>query len=195
MKMKRLILILAMAFAVAGGMTLAQAPQGGPPGGGQGGPGGGAGGRQGGGQRGPAFNVTSPSFQDGGEIPLKYSFYGENVSPQFDFHWFTGMNPAEQPPAVQTFAIIFRDMENATNRGPADTLHWSAFNIPATSKSLPEGIKAGEQPDRDASGAWYPRRCEWLLLRTWRRRRPVSSLHVRVLCTRHEAGPPFDCNA
>src|SRR5262245_64582704 len=127
--------------AVAVGMALGQAPQGGPGAGAQrgaGGPGAGGGGRQGGGGRGgPAFNVTIPSFPDGAEIPLKHSFYGENVSPQFDFHWFNGMNPAEQPAAVQTFAIIFRDMENATNRGPADTLHWSVFNIPATLKSLP----------------------------------------------------------
>ena len=163
MRMYRLVMVLAMVVAVAVGMALAQAPQGGAggqrgPGGGApgGGPGGaGAGARQGGGGGrggGPAFNVTSPSFQDGAEIPLKHSFYGENVSPQFDFHWFNGMNPTDQPASVQTFAIIFRDMENATNRGPADTLHWSVFNIPATLKSLPEGLKAGPQPDGTKPG-------------------------------------------
>jgi Raf kinase inhibitor-like YbhB/YbcL family protein len=157
MKFRLLVMVLAMVVAVSVGMALGQAPQGGPGAGGQRGPGGGGapggGGRQGGGARGgAAFNVTSPSFQDGGEIPLKHSFYGENVSPQFDFHWFNGMNPAEQPASVQTFAIIFRDMENATNRGPADTLHWSVFNIPATLKSLPEGLKAGEQPDGTRPG-------------------------------------------
>jgi Raf kinase inhibitor-like YbhB/YbcL family protein len=96
--------------------------------------------------------VTSPAFPDGGEIPQKYSFYGTNVSPQFDFHWFNGMTATEQPATVQTFAIIFRDMENSTARGPVDTLHWSVFNIPATLKSLPEGLKAGEQPDGTRPG-------------------------------------------
>lgn len=162
MKMYRSVMVLAMIVAVTVGIAVGQAPQGGPgaqggPGRGAGGPGGpgGAGGRQGGGGGrggGPAFNVTSPSFTDGGEIPLKHSFYGENVSPQFDFHWFNGMNPTDQPATVQTFAIIFRDMENATNRGPADTLHWSVFNIPGTTKSLPEGIKAGPQPDGTKPG-------------------------------------------
>ena len=160
MKMYRLATVAAIVVAVTVGMAIAQAPQGGAPGagaqggrgaGGPGGAGGGAG-RGGGGRGGPAFNVTSPSFPDGGEIPLKFSFYGENVSPQFDFHWFNGMNPTDQPAAVQTFAIIFRDMENATNRGPADTLHWSVFNIPATLKSLPEGVKAGPQPDGTKPG-------------------------------------------
>src|SRR5262245_27634953 len=156
MKMNRLmVMVLAVVIAGAVGMALGQAPQAGPGAAGQRGPGGAApgGGRQGGGGRGgPAFNVTSPSFTDGGEIPLKHSFYGENVSPQFDFHWFNGLNATEQPAGVQTFAIIFRDMENATNRGPADTLHWSVFNIPATLKSLPEGLKAGPQPDGTKPG-------------------------------------------
>jgi len=153
MKVKRLVvLVLAMIVAVAGGTAVAQAPQGGAGAGGQRGPGAGAPGGGGRGRGGPAFNVTSPSFTDGGEIPLKFSFYGENVSPQFDFHWFNGMNPTEQPAGVQSFAIIFRDMENATNRGPADTLHWSVFNIPATLTSLPEGLKAGEQPDGTRPG-------------------------------------------
>src|SRR5690348_8639021 len=117
--------VVVAAFAIV--MALAQAPQGGPggPGGGPRGAAGGPGGARqggGGGRGGAAFNVTSPGFADGAEIPLKFSYYGENVSPQFDFHWFNGMNPAEQPASVQSFAIIFRDMENSTNRGPADTL-------------------------------------------------------------------------
>jgi len=171
MNSKRITMVFAIlvTVALATALAVAQAPapaagQGGPPaagapggrgpgGPGAGGPGGGQG-RQGGGARGggPAFNVTSPAFPDGGEIPLKYSFYGQNVSPQFDFHWFNGMTPTEQPATVQTFAIIFRDMENATARGPVDTLHWSVFNIPATLKSLPEGLKAGEQPDGTRPG-------------------------------------------
>jgi Raf kinase inhibitor-like YbhB/YbcL family protein len=63
------------------------------------------------------------------------------------------MNPAEQPASVQSFAVIFRDMENASpTRGPEDTLHWSIFNIPGTAKGLPEGVKAGEQPDGTKPG-------------------------------------------
>jgi len=151
----------AIMVAVAIGMALAQAPAGGQGGrgpggpGGAGGPGGGQGGRAGGGQRGPAFNVTSPAFPDGGEIPLKHAGargIGMNVSPAFEFHWFNGTMPAEQPATVQSFAVVFHDIENSTNRGTADTLHWSAFNIPATAKGLPEGLGAGELPDGTRNG-------------------------------------------
>ena len=163
MKVMRMVMVLSIVIAVAIGMALAQAPAGGQ-GGGQRGPGaggppgggpGGAGGRAGGGQRGPAFNVTSPSFPDGGEIPLKHAGargIGMNVSPAFEFHWFQGTMPAEQPATVQSFAVIFHDIENATNRGTADTLHWSAFNIPGTAKGLPEGLGPGDLPDGTRNG-------------------------------------------
>jgi hypothetical protein len=160
MKVMRVIMVLAMVVAVAIGMAVAQAPAGGQGGGqgrgapGAGGPpGGGApGGAQGRGQRGPAFNVTSPAFPDGGEVPMKHAGRGENKSPQFEFHWFNGTMPADQPANVQTFAVIFHDIENSTNRGTADTLHWSAFNIPATAKGLPEGLGAGVLPDGTTNG-------------------------------------------
>src|SRR5436309_624612 len=38
----------------------------------------------------PVLSVTSSSFPDGGEVPLKYSFYGENKSPEFTFTWTLG---------------------------------------------------------------------------------------------------------
>jgi Raf kinase inhibitor-like YbhB/YbcL family protein len=55
--------------------------------------------------------------------------------------------PAEQPATVQSFAVIFHDMSNSTNRGTADTLHWMAWDIPGTAKGLPEGLAAGDLPD------------------------------------------------
>ena len=78
---------------------------------------------------------------------MKHAGRGENKSPAFEFHWFTGTAAAEQPATVQTFAVVFHDIENSTNRGTSDTLHWTAFNIPATAKGLPEGL-----------GAWCPSR-------------------------------------
>ena len=166
MKVMRLVMVVAIIAAVTIGMAIAQAPpagQGGAgagaaPGGGQGAGGGrqgggGGGGRQGGGGRGgPVLSVTSTAWPDGAEIPMKYAFRGENKSPAFEFHWFNGPNAAEQPATVQSFAIIFRDMENSTNRGTTDTLHWSVFNIPATAKGLPEGLPGGLQPDGTKPG-------------------------------------------
>ena len=130
--------VLALA---SGALILAQQPAGGK---GPGGPGQGKGGR---GPGGPVFTVTSPSFPDGSEVPVKFSFYGENKSPEFNFVWMTAGNPGAAPATLQSYAVIFHDIENATAKGPTDTLHWSAFNIPGTAKGLPEGLGMGDLPD------------------------------------------------
>jgi hypothetical protein len=98
------------------------------------------------------FTVTSNAWPDGGEVPVKHSSYGENKSPEFTFNWMTANAPAPAPAALQGYAVIFHDIENATSKGPADTLHWSAFNIPGTAKGLPEGLGTGDLPDGTRNG-------------------------------------------
>jgi phosphatidylethanolamine-binding protein (PEBP) family uncharacterized protein len=170
MKTMRLLFAMALVLIVVASVTIAQAPpagaQGGaaaPPAGGRGGgapggPGGGGQGRGGaGGGRGggPSLMITSPSFPDGGEVPMKFAGArgGENKSPEFKFNWIQGMNPAERPATVQTYAIIFHDIENfARGGGLEDTLHWSIYNIPGTATGLPEGLPAGALPDGSTPG-------------------------------------------
>jgi Raf kinase inhibitor-like YbhB/YbcL family protein len=100
----------------------------------------------------PVFSVSSPAWADGEEVPLHNSFYGENKSPAFEFHWTLAGNPGMAPDTLKTYAVIFHDIENSTNRTTADTLHWSAFNIPATATGLPEGLGAGTLPDGTVNG-------------------------------------------
>ena len=106
--------------------------------------------------RGPAprlvLSVTSTGWPDGGEVPMKHAFRGENKSPAFEFHWSTGNTPGTAPETLQTYAVIFHDIENSTNKGTADTLHWTAFNIPGTAKGLPEGLGPGDLPDGTRNG-------------------------------------------
>lgn len=132
----------APAAPAGGAQRGAGAPAGGAPGGGQ---------ARGGG-RGPTLSVSSPSFPDGGEIPMRHGGRGENKSPQFDFHWNMGPAAAEAPATLVSYAVIFHDIENATARGPVDTLHWAAFNIPGTAKGLPEGLAGGDLPDGTRNG-------------------------------------------
>jgi Raf kinase inhibitor-like YbhB/YbcL family protein len=109
------------------------------------------------------FWVTSPSFADGAEIPMKYAGRGDNKSPAFEFHWNLGTNATTMPDTVKTFAVILHDVQNSANKTTGDTLHWSAFNIPATATGLPEGLGAGTLPDgtvngpgiRGGAGAYY----------------------------------------
>jgi hypothetical protein len=76
------------------------------------------------------FSVTTSAWPDGGEVPPRNAGRGENKSPAFEFHWTLGTNPAAAPDTLQTYAVIFHDIENSTQKTTVDTLHWSAFNIP-----------------------------------------------------------------
>jgi Raf kinase inhibitor-like YbhB/YbcL family protein len=100
----------------------------------------------------PAFWVTTTAWPDGGEVPMKYSGRGENKSPAFEFHWNLGTNPGTAPETLQTYAVIFHDIENSSNKTTVDTLHWTAFNIPGTAKGLPEGLGTGDLPDGTRNG-------------------------------------------
>jgi len=136
------ILLSTILALASGALILAQQPAGGK------GPGPG----KGKGPAGPVLSVTSTSFPDGGEVPVKFSFYGENKSPEFTFNWTTANAPSAAPATLQSYAVIFHDIENATAKGPADTLHWSAFNIPGTAKGMPEGLGTGDLPDGTRNG-------------------------------------------
>jgi Raf kinase inhibitor-like YbhB/YbcL family protein len=132
-------LALALAFwAGAPGTQAQQAPA--------------AGGGRGGGRGGPVLSVTSTSFPDGGEVPMRNAGRGENKSPAFEFHWSTGLTPADPPAGLMSYVVILHDVENSTARGTVDTLHWSAFNIPGTAKGIAEGLGPGTLPDGTVNG-------------------------------------------
>ena len=102
----------------------------------------------------PAFWVTSPAWPDGGMVPMHNAGGrgGDNKSPAFEFHWNLGTNPGSAPDTLKTYAVIFHDLENSSNKTTTDTLHWSAFNIPGTAKGLDEGLGNGDLPDGTRNG-------------------------------------------
>lgn len=106
----------------------------------------------------PRLSVTSSAWPDGGEIPARHAARGDNKSPAFEFRWYLGTAPTAAPAALQSYAVIFHDVENATMRGTADTLHWAAFNIPGSATGLPEGLASGDLPDGTINGPGIARR-------------------------------------
>jgi Raf kinase inhibitor-like YbhB/YbcL family protein len=99
------------------------------------------------------LSVTSNAWPDGGEVPMHNAGRGDNKSPAFEFHWSTGNTPASAPDNLQTYAVIFHDIENpGPNKSTSDTLHWTAFNIPGSAKGLPEGLGTGDLPDGTRNG-------------------------------------------
>ena len=99
------------------------------------------------------LSVTSTGWPDGGEVPMRHAARGENKSPAFEFHWSTANTPSDPPAGLQSYAVVFHDIENpGPNRSTTDTLHWTAFNIPGTAKGLSEGLPPGELPDGTKNG-------------------------------------------
>jgi len=76
------------------------------------------------------MKLSSPAFEEGGYIPVKYTCDGEDISVPLLF----GDIPAE----AESLALIMDDPD-----APAGTfVHWVIYNIPADSGGLPEGIPA-----------------------------------------------------
>lgn len=75
-----------------------------------------------------AMILTSDAFDNGQEIPVKYTCDGENVSPFLSWDSF--------PEETKSFAI-FCDDPDAPSGG---WVHWVVYNIPVEVTSLQEGL-------------------------------------------------------
>lgn len=74
------------------------------------------------------IRITSPAFEEGGMIPRKYTCDGSDVSPPLVW--------TSVPEGAKTLALICDDPD-----APMGTwVHWVVFNIPASTRELPENI-------------------------------------------------------
>ena len=89
----------------------------------------------------PGLTLTTTAFPDGGEIPREYTQGVPNAkSPKLDW--------TNVPMGTVTFTLILHDPDVGFQRKTDDVLHWMAFNIPASTHGLPEGVPADAQlPD------------------------------------------------
>jgi Raf kinase inhibitor-like YbhB/YbcL family protein len=78
------------------------------------------------------MTVTSSAWPDGGQVPVKHTQGGEEVSPPLSW--------SNVPAGVVTFVLIVHDLDAAIGSGTNDLLHWMLWNIPATVTALPEGV-------------------------------------------------------
>jgi len=100
----------------------------------------------------PPMVLTTTAFPDGGQIPVKYSQAGEQVSPALAW--------TNVPSGTQSFVLHMRDPDVARNKTTEDQVHWLVWNIPGTAAGLPENVPKGAQlPDGSqqisASGPVY----------------------------------------
>ncbi|MDX1982689.1 MAG: YbhB/YbcL family Raf kinase inhibitor-like protein [Bryobacteraceae bacterium] len=77
-----------------------------------------------------SFRLKVEGFEDGGQIPRRYTCEGEDVSPRIE--WMGA------PAVTRSFALIVEDPD-----APAGTWnHWLLWDIPATMHALPEALVA-----------------------------------------------------
>jgi Raf kinase inhibitor-like YbhB/YbcL family protein len=91
--------------------------------------------------------VTSPAFSPGGPIALGYSAYGRNQPPPLSW--------SALPAGTQSLALIVEDPDAST---PQPFVHWTAWNIPAASHGIEEGLARAVQGKngKGSAGWWGP---------------------------------------
>jgi Raf kinase inhibitor-like YbhB/YbcL family protein len=80
------------------------------------------------------FMIFSNSFENNEEIPLRHICQnqgGENISPQLT--WINS-------PLSGSFALVMDDEVSPCGTGENACRHWSVFNIPPETTTLPEGV-------------------------------------------------------
>jgi len=76
------------------------------------------------------LTLTSPAFENGGEIPPKYTCDGEDISPP--------MTISNIPESAISLALVMDDPD-AVQVGGKVWDHWILWNIPSSTTEIPEG--------------------------------------------------------
>jgi Raf kinase inhibitor-like YbhB/YbcL family protein len=85
------------------------------------------------------MQLTSSSFENQGSVAKKFTCDGEDISPALEW--------SGAPEGSMSFALIVDDPDAPDPANPRMTwVHWVLYNIPATIRSLPEGVKDTDLP-------------------------------------------------
>lgn len=79
-----------------------------------------------------ALHVTSPAFEEGGTIPVRYTGHGEDISPELH------LSPLAE--GAVSLAVLMDDLDHPV---PAYS-HWVVWNLPA-GETIPGDIPPGEE--------------------------------------------------
>lgn len=94
-----------------------------------------------------ALRISSPAFQDGGQIPGAFTCEGRDLSPALTF---SGV-PAE----AKSLALIVDDPDAPDPAAPKMTyVHWVLFDLPPDTAGLPEGVATLPASARDGLNDW-----------------------------------------
>ncbi len=91
------------------------------------------------------MRLTSPYFEENGEIPKKYTCDGKDISPALEW--------SDVPAGTKSLALIVDDPDAPDPANPRMTwVHWVLYNIPVTADSFAENIGEKDLPEGALSG-------------------------------------------
>jgi Raf kinase inhibitor-like YbhB/YbcL family protein len=91
------------------------------------------------------FTLESSAFNNGGEIPSRYTCSGEDISPPLTW---TGV-----PETARSLVLIIDDPDAPDPKAPKTIwVHWVLYNIPPDVSGLTEGIAPAELPPGAVEG-------------------------------------------
>lgn len=92
------------------------------------------------------MQLTSSAFDDGGQIPAKYTCDGDNISPPLQI---LGV-----PESAQSLALIVDDPDATTGTADPGWVHWVLFNLPPNTQisegKIPTGAVLGQTDFRES---------------------------------------------
>lgn len=94
----------------------------------------------------PAMTLSSPSIQSGQAIPDEFTCegkaFGDGASPPLTW--------TEGPSGTQSYAILLKDRTieagSSADMDPEHPFHWTIWNIPASTRSLPASMPTAQSP-------------------------------------------------
>ncbi len=92
-----------------------------------------------------ALELRSPAFEPNGEIPVRYTCDGQDVSPPLEW---SGV-----PEGTRSLVLIVDDPDAPDPAAPRMTwVHWVLYNIPPSATGLPEGVSPSDLPPGTLQG-------------------------------------------
>jgi Raf kinase inhibitor-like YbhB/YbcL family protein len=92
-----------------------------------------------------SFRLTSSAFEDGGEIPSRFTCEGEDASP--DLSW------RDPPEGTASLVLIVDDPDAPDPAAPRMVWdHWLLYNLPPDVALVPAGVPPAALPDGTLEG-------------------------------------------
>lgn len=98
-----------------------------------------------------SLTLTTTAFSHGGEIPIRYTCQGDDVSPALSW--------VEIPAGAASLVLIMDDPDAPDD--PTPWVHWVLYDIPASATGLEEGISPRDLPPGTLEGLNDWKRTGW----------------------------------